>query len=92
MIKQWKRQEILPPVEDRRNMVIDLQRMTKIFDSIVIDEDTDILMVETAPNEHLEMDKFRIMLPKALENQIIRRFHTDPQQGHFGVGITANRV
>ena len=91
-VREWKLQDSLPPGEELKKLNTDLQRLSKIFDSIKLDPETNILMVETAPNEHMEIDKFRILLPKECEHQVIRRFHSQPQQGHFGVGITANRI
>ena len=72
-MKEWLHKNAIRTPEELKKMSTYLQRYARIFGSIKADPDSGILMLESAPNEHFEMDKFRILLPKALNNQVIRR-------------------
>ena len=50
------------------------------------------LAIKTAEFEHPEIDKYRIIVPDHLEQDVIRRFHKSPQEGHFATQVTANKV
>lgn len=91
-VRRWKEENILPTINELKKMNTNLQRYAKNFDSIKIDPDTNILLLESAPNEHLEIDKQRILIPEALHNQVIHRFHRSPQEGHFATEITASKI
>ena len=83
VLKEWLHQGNTPNSEELKKLNTNLQRYAKIFESIKMDESTHILSIESAPNEHLEIDKFRILLPKALTTTVIRRFHKSPQESHL---------
>jgi len=69
-----------------------LQRLGKLFESIVIEPRSNALAIKTAEFEHPEIDKYRIIVPDHLEQDVIRRFHKSPQEGHFATQVTANKV
>ena len=69
-----------------------LRRLRKLFESIVIEPHSNALAIKTAEFEHPEIDKYRIIVPEHLEQDVIRRFHKSPQEGHFATQITANKV
>ena len=50
------------------------------------------MAIKTAEFEHPEIDKYRIIVPEHLEQDVIRRFHKSPQEGHFATQVTANKV
>ena len=69
-----------------------VQRLAKLFDSLSIEPQSGAIAIKTAEHEHPEMDTTRIIIPKDLEQEVIRRFHKSPQEGHFATAITANKV
>ena len=69
-----------------------VQRLAKLFDSLSIEPQSGAIAIKTAEHEHPEMDTIRIIIPKDLEQEVIRRFHKSPQEGHFATAITANKV
>ena len=69
-----------------------VQRLAKLFDSLVIDPQSGAIAIKTAEFEHPEVDTIRIIIPEHLEQEVIRRFHKSPQEGHFATPITANKV
>ena len=64
-------------------MNIETQRYFQIRDNIVIDPRTNIMLYEKMPNEHPEIDKYGILLPKSKPTEVIRRFHKAPTEAHF---------
>ena len=50
------------------------------------------MTLESSQNEHLEIEDKRILLPESLNSLAIRRFHKNPQCGHFATGITTSKV
>ena len=81
-----------PSPHELKKMNTDLQRYARICAIIKADPKSDILTLESELNEHFEMDKFRILLPKALHNQATRRFHKPTQERQFTIGITASKL
>ena len=49
------------------------------------------MAIKTAEFEHPEIDKYRIIVPEHLEQDVIRRFHKSAQEGIFATQITANK-
>ena len=52
-----------------------VQRLAKLFDSLSIEPQSGAIAIKTAEHEHPEMDTTRIIIPKDLEQEVIRRFH-----------------
>ena len=78
--------------DELKTKSIKVQRLGKLFESIVIEPHSSALSIKTAAFEHPEIDKFRIIVPEHLEQDVIRRFHKSPKEGHFATHITANKV
>ena len=91
-VKQWIDNGNPPTRDELKTKSIKLQRLGKLFESIVIEPHSGALAIKTAAFEHPEIDKFRIIVPEHLEQDVIRRFHKSPQEGHFATHITANKV
>ena len=91
-VKQWIDNGNPPTRDELKTKSIKLQRLGKLFESIVIEPHSSALAIKTAAFEHPEIDKFRIIVPEHLEQDVIRRFHKSPQEGHFATHITANKV
>lgn len=60
-------------------------RLAKLFDSLSIEPQSNDIAIKTAEYEHPEMNTTRIVIPKDLEQEVIRRFHKSPQEGHFAL-------
>lgn len=89
IIRQWKEQGIYPPESDIKKMNIDTQKYFQIRNNITIDPRSKIILYEKMQFEHPEIDKYRILLPKAKRIEGTRRFH---REGHFSATVTASRI
>ena len=92
LIRSWKENGNLPPSQELKQFHPNAQKYAKLFDSISIDPKENILILESAPNEHPEIDSKRILVPSSLEQQVVRRFHKDPKEGHFAEAKTADKI
>ena len=92
IVKQWMDNGNAPTLEELKTKSIKLQRLGKLFQSIVIEPHSNALAIKTAEFEHPEMDNYRIIVPEHLKQDVIRRFHKSPQEGHFATQITAKNV
>ena len=92
LIRSWKENGNLPPSQERKQLHPNAQKYAKLFDSISIDPKDNILVPASAPFEHPEIDSKRILVPKALEQQVVRRFHQDPKKEHFAEAKTADKI
>ena len=91
-VKQWMDNGTAPTRDELKSKSMKLQRLGKLFESIVIEPRSNALAIKTAEFEHPEIDKYRIIVPDHLEQDVIRRFHKSPQEGHFATQVTANKV
>ena len=71
---------------------MDVQRYARIFDKLLVDPRTGILVTKKYENENEELDKYRVLLPKSQENKVLAHYHTNPMAGHLGIGATAKRM
>ena len=90
--KEWKIKGTYPPESEIKKMNIETQRYFQIRDNIVIDPRTNIMLYEKMPNEHPEIDKYRILLPKSKQTEVIRRFHKMPTEAHLSATKTASKL
>ena len=60
--------------DELKTKYIKLQRLEKLFESIVIEPHSNTLAIKTGEFEHPERDKYRIIVPEQLEQDVIRRF------------------
>ena len=92
LIRTWKENGNLPPSQELKQTHPNAQKYAKLFDSIAIDPRDNILVLASAPFEHPEIDSKRILVPKALEQQVVRRFHKNPTEGHFAEAKTMDKI
>lgn len=71
---------------------IDTQRYAKIFDKLHIKEGTGILLNKKYPNEHLEVDEYRICLPNSKEKTVLAHYHSNVAAGRYGIIATIKRI
>lgn len=91
-VKQWMNNGTTPTRDEVKMMCTKLQRLGKLFELIVIEPNSNSLAIKTTEFEHPEIDKYRIIVQKHLEQEIIRIFHKPLQEVHFATPITANKV
>lgn len=92
LVKTWVVNKQLPRKDLLKRYSIDTQRYAKIFDKLRQEEVTGILLNKKYPNEYLEIDKYRICLPKNKENTVLTNCHSYVAAGHFGIIATIKRI
>ena len=74
-VKQWIDNGTAPTRDELKSKSMKLQRLGKLFESFVIEPRSNALAIKTAEFEHPEIDKYRIIVPDHLEQDVFRRFH-----------------
>ena len=92
LVRTWVINKQLPRKDLLKRYSIDTQRYAKIFDKLRLDEGTGILLNKKYNNEHLEIDDYRICLPKSKENAILGHYHSNAAAGHYGIIATIKRI
>ena len=70
-MKQWIDNGNAPTRDELKIKSIKLQRLVKLFESIVIESHSNAMAIKTAEFEHPEIDRFRIIVSEHLKQDVL---------------------
>ena len=89
VVRRWVTLGEVPTRQQLAGCELDVQRYAQIFPKIEIHRTTRILVVKRLEGENPEFERYRVIIPKGVEDTVIAHYHSEPSSGHYGINVTA---